>query len=794
MKISLLWAAALSAEVTFAIPFGGLVPSKGKLLLPRVRPHGSGHRNSQNARPHEIPSHRDANQRSRQGYIDGSGRYNYHSPAWYKESQAEMTDAFGRMNIEKNFWNKPDSRPPNPGESKRTLMVEDGVQVYDTTFGDRTGQHGVDLRPESLGGIPTDSELYGPRPVNAGPIDRDEKYGNSQGEPNTNADTWVGKPPYMVMGAPKQESIFIDSPALRGSKDWVNAHPGSQMRYRSNLSQKEKDNVWANRDKIQIFRGPHEPGLFPNPPLHEIKPAWDSYYLHPFPDRHRSAPPNRKKDRYLNDKYIDPHAPRHRSSSPSARSYEDMVVRDKKKDRSRRDKHRLSESSYEQPPRRPPPRLSDSDDEADIVEISPGKSRGGGSGSGSGRRKPSPNIVEISPGGRYKRDAVDMAADKQTNAESTKPDVDMDEFKLEYQGAMDYFVQLQDNATDIIMPIIEDMVAGSNSDDIYGMAWEIISLIEPRIVFPPSGLFYQGTHACDWYEEQLRNKTDTRTMKEITDVHTVLVDIYMDGWERATNALNEGGLLENLYNVTNTLALNSNQSIVADLILPDTGYKKLVEFMDGLENSSLTDIPPDLLNGTSPKSNSTYTSGNGTFIVDNFLSTNVNETSAEDVTQPTANDTSPSASGDKTPQDSTSKDNASNDGTTPITTDDEHSQSKDIPKSAGDDKTANSTSLSPTGSNGKATTGGSPASDTEDMTRSSNDSNKTPTSESKLEGNSSSSTTTAIDPTQQGDETEEKVEGETKEGTQGEPKEGEPNAEEPKAGEPNTKETQQGQQ
>ncbi|KAL8684106.1 MAG: hypothetical protein Q9224_006610, partial [Gallowayella concinna] len=449
MKISLLLAAALSIEVTFAIPFGGLVPSNGKLLLPRVKgQHSSGHKSSKNTRPHEIPSHRDANARSRQGYRDGSGKYHYESPAWYKESQAEMTDAFGRMNIEKNFWNEPDTRHPNPGESKRTIMVENGIQIHDTTFGDKTGQHGRDLfveqtffprssatqykphygdrRPESLGGTPTDSQLYGKRPQGAPPIVRDEKYGNAQAEPNTNADTWVGKPPYMVMGVPRQESVFIDSPALKGSKDWVKAHPGSEMRFRSNLSQKEKDRVWAERDKIQIYRGPYEPGLFPNPPIHELKPAWDSGYLHPFPDRHQSAPPNRKKDKYLSDKYIDPNAPRHRSSSPSARSYKDLVVRDKKKDSSRRHKHRQSESNYEQPPRRPPPRPYDSDDEPEV--IAPGRSRGRGSGSG-----------KISSGGRYKRDAVDMAADKQTNAESTKPDVDMDEFKAEYQGAMDYF-------------------------------------------------------------------------------------------------------------------------------------------------------------------------------------------------------------------------------------------------------------------------------------------------------------------------------------------------------------------
>ncbi|KAL8670241.1 MAG: hypothetical protein Q9224_007687, partial [Gallowayella concinna] len=200
------------------------------------------------------------------------------------------------------------------------------------------------------------------------------------------------------------------------------------------------------------------------------------------------------------------------------------------------------------------------------------------------------------------------------------------------------------------MPIIEDMVAGSNSDDIYGMAWEIISLIEPRIVFPPSGLFYQGTHACDWYEKQLANQTDATTMKEISDVHTVLIDIYMDGWERATNALNEGGLLENLYNVTNTLALNSNQSTVADLKLPDTGFKELMEYMDGLDDSPLTDIPADLLNGTSSDSKSTYKSGDGTFIIDNFSSTDEKETPTDGKETPTDGKETPT-DGKETPTD-----------------------------------------------------------------------------------------------------------------------------------------------
>ncbi|KAL8677466.1 MAG: hypothetical protein Q9186_006107 [Xanthomendoza sp. 1 TL-2023] len=875
MKIPLLLAAALSIEVTFAIPFGGLVPSKGKLLLPRVKgQHSSGHRSSKNTRPHEIPSHRDANQRSRQGYRDGSGRYHYESPAWYKESQAEMTDAFGRMNIEKNFWNEPDTRHPNPGESKRTIMVENGVQIHDTTFGDKTGQHGRDLfveqtffprssetlwrpnngpsrRPESLGGLPTDGQLYGKRPNGAPSMDRDEKYANGQAEPNTNADTWVGKPPYMVMGVPHQESLFIDSPALRGSKDWVNANPGSQMRFRSNLSQKEKDRVWAERDKIQVYRGPYEPGLFPNPPIHEIKPAWDSGYLHPFPDRRQSAPPNRKQDKYLSDKYIDPNAPRHRSSSPSARSYGDMVVRDKKKDRSRRDKHRLSESSSAQPPRRPPPRQYDSDYDADIVEIR--------------------------PGGRYKRDAVDMAADKQTNAESTKPDVDMDEFKVEYQGAMDYFSELQNNATDIIMPIIEDMVAGSNSDDIYGMAWEIISLIEPRIVFPPSGLFYQGTHACDWYEKQLANQTDATTMKEISDVHTVLIDIYMDGWERATNALNEGGLLENLYNVTNTLALNSNQSTVADLKLPDTGFKELMEFMDGLDDSPLTDIPAELLNGTSSDSKSTYKSGDGTFIIDNFSSTDGKETPTDGKETPTDGKETPtdgkktptdgketstdgketstdgketstdgketSTDGKETPTDgkqtstdrketSTDGKETSTDGKETATDGKETSadgketstdgaalpttdgaKSGDSPASADDETSKDNTTPPATGENDP--TGETPstesnakgetsASDTENTTPSSDDSNKTPTSDSSDNRDSSSSTTTTADATQQEDQTKGESKGETKEGTEGESKEGEhkegeskegqptpgePTPGEPTAGEPTKKET-----
>ncbi|KAL8753167.1 MAG: hypothetical protein Q9184_005500 [Pyrenodesmia sp. 2 TL-2023] len=125
-----------------------------------------------------------------------------------------------------------------------------------------------------------------------------------------------------------------------------------------------------------------------------------------------------------------------------------------------------------------------------------------------------------------KRDAVDQAAQVQTNAESSHPDtMAAGDFRQQYQDYLQAFSMLRTNATNLLMPIVEDMVEGSDSDLIWGMAWEILSLAEPNIQVTRS-LFHGGLHACDWYEDSVRNTTNEESMKMLLAVDAVLIDIY----------------------------------------------------------------------------------------------------------------------------------------------------------------------------------------------------------------------------------------------------------------------------
>lgn len=95
---------------------------------------------------------------------------------------------------------------------------------------------------------------------------------------------------------------------------------------------------------------------------------------------------------------------------------------------------------------------------------------------------------------------------------------------------------VRSNATDIVMPIVEEMVEDSDSALVWGMAWEIISLADPSIIVA-GGLFYQGMHACDWYEDYMANTTDAEGMEALRDVKYILIDIYHAAWAEAKELL-----------------------------------------------------------------------------------------------------------------------------------------------------------------------------------------------------------------------------------------------------------------
>ncbi|KAL9577487.1 MAG: hypothetical protein Q9212_006333 [Teloschistes hypoglaucus] len=213
-----------------------------------------------------------------------------------------------------------------------------------------------------------------------------------------------------------------------------------------------------------------------------------------------------------------------------------------------------------------------------------------------------------------KRDAVGQATHKQEQVESDHPDTTGD-FKQEYQALMEAFNLVRTNATDIVMPIVEDLIDGSNAEVVWGMGWEILSLAEPSIDVTGS-LFRAGLHACDWYEDLVANSTSEDEMTGLRAVNAVLIDLYQDAFTRAVDALDAAGVTVQLDQLVE--ALDTNDTSVANLNDDHTNTEYIIDFFAQLPNSTLIGLPPDD-NSTSLDGidNSTSLAGNDSLVDDN---------------------------------------------------------------------------------------------------------------------------------------------------------------------------------
>ncbi|KAI4105579.1 MAG: hypothetical protein L6R37_002657 [Teloschistes peruensis] len=213
-----------------------------------------------------------------------------------------------------------------------------------------------------------------------------------------------------------------------------------------------------------------------------------------------------------------------------------------------------------------------------------------------------------------RRDAVGQATHKQEQAESDHPDTTGD-FKQEYQAYMEAFNLVRTNATDIVMPIVEDLIDGSNAEVVWGMGWEILALAEPSIDVTGS-LFRAGLHACDWYEDLVANSTSEDEMTGLRAVNAVLIDLYQDAFTRAVDALDAAGVTMQLDQLVE--ALDTNDTSVANLNDDHTNTEYIIDFFAQLPNSTLIGLPPDD-NSTSLDGidNSTSLAGNDSLMDDN---------------------------------------------------------------------------------------------------------------------------------------------------------------------------------
>ncbi|KAL8736204.1 MAG: hypothetical protein Q9166_000359 [cf. Caloplaca sp. 2 TL-2023] len=182
---------------------------------------------------------------------------------------------------------------------------------------------------------------------------------------------------------------------------------------------------------------------------------------------------------------------------------------------------------------------------------------------------------------RAKRDAVDMVAGEQNNAEGTHPVTDpaaeMRENLAEY---MEFYGVVTSNATETIMPFVQEMVNGSDSELLWNAAWEIMSLADPSILVI-GGPVFRGMHAFDWFEDSMAYSTDNQTMQSIYAIDTAIIDLYVTTWNKANDALSAAGLLDDIEVLS---ALTSNQT------LDDSGTDATNQFfLDGLNRTLPSD-------------------------------------------------------------------------------------------------------------------------------------------------------------------------------------------------------------
>ncbi|KAL9101621.1 MAG: hypothetical protein Q9163_003140 [Psora crenata] len=153
-----------------------------------------------------------------------------------------------------------------------------------------------------------------------------------------------------------------------------------------------------------------------------------------------------------------------------------------------------------------------------------------------------------------KRDVIDNINDEETN---TTPESLVDR-QTQYQRFLSAYQEVQSNATDILIPILNDMVEGSSSSFVFDAAWSVLQMTNPA-TFVIGPFMYGGNNYDDWEDEMIARapKTssggfDTTTQGRIDAnlaVNKVLIDLYNEAWTNGLAAVNATGLLLDLANL-----------------------------------------------------------------------------------------------------------------------------------------------------------------------------------------------------------------------------------------------------
>ena len=127
------------------------------------------------------------------------------------------------------------------------------------------------------------------------------------------------------------------------------------------------------------------------------------------------------------------------------------------------------------------------------------------------------------------------------------------------QEYIDAWKVVKNNATTIIWPFLTDMMIGTNSSVVIGAAWSIYAHLIPTQWSVP-GPFFHGLTSLPMLDKATRIDDDT---ERYLLVNGIINNLYSNTWNRAYNALDQSGYLENLLALNYAIGYH-NQSLPFD--------------------------------------------------------------------------------------------------------------------------------------------------------------------------------------------------------------------------------------
>ncbi|KAL8775453.1 MAG: hypothetical protein Q9194_003749 [Teloschistes cf. exilis] len=151
------------------------------------------------------------------------------------------------------------------------------------------------------------------------------------------------------------------------------------------------------------------------------------------------------------------------------------------------------------------------------------------------------------------------------------------EYRQEINDYLDAFHSVQANATDVIWPFIEDMLAASNSSLVYEAAFAVFAHLTMAPV-TISGPFAFGMHALDDYEDWLvASGASNKTITLVYAIDGILIDLYQTTWDNATTALSKTDLPQHLELLADFLDPDDRSMLPAGFTTVDPAVSDMYE-------------------------------------------------------------------------------------------------------------------------------------------------------------------------------------------------------------------------